>query len=554
MAAGPESSSEVREPVAPRNTCRRTRVKRSIVFMAALWVLAGVTTLDSSMAATASIGVLHPSEATIGSFINTVKGNPGAALPSQGATTQKSSAVSSNSTPNGQLHAVVVNPSRTLGGPVVTSIAPTSVSAGGGTTVTIKGQNFTPGSTVYFGPNVSSQVSVKSSTLISATAPTNSGTVHVDVVTGVGTSADSRANQLTYASTGQLPITTFGQDLELGGVPTKFTGVNAYEIATAWGTNAGCGGMDTPTQIASLFSSLAPNSMVRFWAFQGTMATDVTTHQIDWAPIDEVFYLAATYHVYLVPAITDQSGTCDGEHWQDPSWYAGGYRDVFNSATGFYGAGLDPLSYGTYMQELVNRYKNSPALGMWEPISEAEVSSCAAAYQPTNCGGHQSCPDESEAAADLTSFFTAVGAEIHALDGKHLVEAGFLGGGQCGTAGADYQVVGASPGIDVLSVHDYYGSTPLGGDQWNGLAVRFAQAAFLDKPIITGEVGISAGNVPGCESFAQRQADMVAKMTAQFAADSSAFLVWDWGLDPLGPCSYSTGPGDPLMDLMAGGR
>ena len=33
----------------------------------------------------------------------------------------------------------------------------------------------------------------------------------------------------------------------------------------------------------------------------------------------------------------------------------------------------------------------------------------------------------------------------------------------------------------------------MGGDQWNGMAVRFAEATTLNKPIITGEVGIVAG-------------------------------------------------------------
>jgi hypothetical protein len=439
------------------------------------------------------------------------------------------------------------------GGPVVTSLSPDAVSAGGGATVLISGSGFGTTSAVYFGTNASSSFAVLSPTTITATAPTNEGTVGVSVVTNLGTSPATQGSQLTYAPTGQLPITASGQNLKVGGIPTKFTGVNAYEIATAWGTNAGCGGMETPAQIANLFASLGPNSMVRFWAFQGTMATDVNTHQIDWAPIDEVFYLAAIYHVYLLPAITDQGGTCDGEHWQDPSWYAGGYQDVFNNPTGFYGAGLDPLSYWTYMQELVNRYKNSPALGMWEPISEPEASTCAPVYQPLNCGGHQTCPVESTAAADLLSFFNAVGGEIHALDPDHLVEAGFLGGGQCGTSGSDYQTVGASPGIDVLSVHDYYGSEALGGDQWNGMAVRFAQASALQKPIITGEVGILAGNGPSCESLAQRGVDMSNKMKAQFAAGSSAFLVWDWGPVPPGPCDYNTGPGDPLMTSIGAG-
>ena len=324
--------------------------------------------------------------------------------------------------------------------PEVNSISPSSVSAGGGATVTIIGSGFSGATAVYFGPNASSSFSVVSPTLITATAPTNAGTVHVTVVTPTGTSAHTQANQLAYAPTGQLPITASRQNLEVGGLPTKFTGVNAFELATAWGTNNGCGGMVSPAQTAALFASLGPGSLVRFWAFQGDFATDVRTGAIDWAPLDQVFYLAAADHVYLIPTITDQSGTCDGGHWQDPSWYDGGYRHIFNSALDSDGAGLDPLSYWNYMSELVKRYKNSPALGMWEPISEAEASSCPAQYQPDNCGGHQTCSDESVAAADLTSFFDVVGGEIHLLDPTHLVEEGLLGSGQCGTTGGDYAV------------------------------------------------------------------------------------------------------------------
>jgi mannan endo-1,4-beta-mannosidase len=438
------------------------------------------------------------------------------------------------------------------GAPVVTSLTPRTVSAGGGTTVTISGTGFKSVSAVLFGADASSRFTVISPTSIIATAPTDAGVVSVNIVTPLGISAADATSQLTYAPTGQLPITAAAESLDVGGVPTKFTGVNAFELATLWGTNAGCGGMVTPGQTAAFFASLAPHSIVRFWAFQGTLAT--ATDQVDWAPIDQVFYLAAQYHVYLLPTITDQGGTCDGNHWQDPSWYAGGYKDVFNSASDSGGHGVTPLSYWTYMQELVNRYRNSPALGMWEPVSEPEASSCAPVYEPTSCGGHQSCPVETAAAADLLSFFNTVGGEIHTLDPTHLVEAGFLGGGQCGTSGPDYQTVGASPGIDVLSVHDYYGSAALGGDHWNGMALRFAQASALQKPIITGEAGIVAGPGPSCESLGERATQMASKMKAQFAAGTSAFLVWDWGPASPTTCDYSTGPGDPLMaSLTAGG-
>ena len=267
-------------------------------------------------------------------------------------------------------------------------------------------------------------------------APVGAGTVDVRVVMPDGTTSASNGDRFTYVPTGQLPITAQGQHLEIGGVPTVFTGYNAYQLATDWGTNAGCGAMATTAQIDAFFASLRPDSLVRFWAFQGSMATNVNTGQLDWAPLDNVFYAAAKYHVYLIPVISDQAGTCDGGHWQDPAWYSGGFKDVYNSPTNSNGRGLTPLSYWDYMNDIVSRYADSPALGMWEPMSEAEASTCPAAFEPTNCSGHQTCPDEAAAADALKYFFTTVGGQIHLLDPEHLVEAGLLGGSQCGMAGS----------------------------------------------------------------------------------------------------------------------
>jgi len=208
------------------------------------------------------------------------------------------------------------------------------------------------------------------------------------------------------------------------------------------------------------------------------------------------------------------------------------------------GTGLTPLSYWTYLQDIVNRYKSSPALGMWEPISEAEASTCPPQYQPLNCSGHQTCPNEAVAAAALRHFFDTVGGEVRALDRQHLVESGLLGGGQCGT---DSQYVSASPGIDVLSYHDYYGPSALGGDQWNGLGVRLQQAAVPGKPIIGGEVGMLAGTAPRCLSLAARNADLQAKERAQFRGGSSGVLEWDWVPSTTSTCTYDVVPTDPLM-------
>jgi len=342
--------------------------------------------------------------------------------------------------------------------------------------------------------------------------------------------------------------------LVLDGKPYRFLGLNAYEIGTEWGTNAGCGDMVSQSQLDGLFASLPPNSLVRFWAFQETIATNVHTGELDWGPLDRVFATASAYHQRLIVVLTDQGGTCDGEHWQDPSWYLGGFQQVFDEPGDGDGKGLTSLSYWQYMQDVVNRYKDSPALGMWEPISEPEASTCPPQYEPTDCSGHQTCPDEAEAAGALRHFFDVVGGEIHTLDPDHLVEDGLLGGGQCGTSGSDYAYVSASPGIDVLSYHDYYpADEPLGGDQWNGLAVRFAQAASLDKPVIAGELGVTAGDGPGCTSLGNRVTQVQAKIDAQMQAGSSGVLVWDWEPAVTSDCAYDVVPGDPLVALIGGG-
>jgi mannan endo-1,4-beta-mannosidase len=337
--------------------------------------------------------------------------------------------------------------------------------------------------------------------------------------------------------------------LTLSGAPYKFIGVNAYELATDWGTNAGCGGMLSDSQLNDFFASLPPNSLVRFWAYQA-MATNINTHQLDWGPIDRVFAAAAAHGQRLIVSLGGQGGVCDGEHWQDPSWYNGGFRDVSNSSANSDGVGLDPLSYWDYVKEIVNRYKNSPALGMWEPISEAEASTCPPQYEPIDCGGHQICPNEHAAALALRNFFDVVGGLIHRLDPTHLLEDGFLGGGQCGTAWTDYAYVSESPGIDVLSYHDY--SPPkvaLGGDQWNGVAMRLAQAAEVGKPVIAGEIGLVASvSGDGCPTLQARATEIKSKLHAQFARGLSGALIWNWGEGTTSTaCTYDTYPGDPLI-------
>lgn len=400
---------------------------------------------------------------------------------------------------------------------------------------------------------------VPPATTVSKPSTTTTTTVRPPVaatVTAITTNAAPTTTTLTVATTAPTTVApaaskglhAAGTQLVLDGAPYKDVGVDAYELATDWGTNAGCGGMLTDTQMDAFFASLPAHSLIRFWAWQGSMAVNVHTGQIDWAPLDRVFSAAAAHGDLLIASLTSQGGECDDNVWKDPAWYSGGYTRTYGANA--IGTVL-PLSYYQYVRQIVTRYAASPALGMWEPVNEPEASTCPPGRSGVGCSGYQTCPDHLAAATALRSFFDTIGTEIHQLDPQGLIEAGFLGAGQCGTSGSDYQYVGASPGIDVLSYHDYYApDVAIGGDQWNGIAVRIQQARNLDKPLVAGEMGIQAGTGAACPSDKQRQNDLAAKVDAQLQAGVDAALFWNWVPSSSANCTYDVTDGDPTKALL----
>ena len=314
-----------------------------------------------------------------------------------------------------------------------------------------------------------------------------------------------------------------------------FVGLNAYELATDYGVNDGCG-MDIHTSTDAFFASLPTGTVVRFWATQpfGTASANTPNpNSLTWGPLDNVFATVAKYGDKLIPVLGNEWGACDGVN-ESPGvrlghvFYSGGYTS--NTSEG-------PLPYSQWVKDIVARYASSPAVYAWEPINEPQVCDVT----------------EAQATTDLTSFFTAVGGEIHTLAPGSKVESGFFGTGNCGLENGDYQTVGASPGLDILTYHDYYAATAaIGGDQWNGIAVRVAQAKALGKPIIAGEMGIQAGT--SCSvSLTQRAADYAAKISAQSALGVTGFMFWDWYPAPSSSCVYENmQAGDPALALLAG--
>lgn len=83
--------------------------------------------------------------------------------------------------------------------PVVAAISPKSGGVAGGTTVTVTGSGFTSATSVQFGGNDASSMTLVSDTQITATSPPGAAsTVDVTVMTPAGTSAISLADKFTY--------------------------------------------------------------------------------------------------------------------------------------------------------------------------------------------------------------------------------------------------------------------------------------------------------------------------------------------------------------------
>lgn len=330
----------------------------------------------------------------------------------------------------------------------------------------------------------------------------------------------------------------WGPRLYVNGATHGFTGVNAYELATYWPVNAGCGSQ--VNNLTSFFSALPRGSVVRFWAFEA-LAVNKYTHRIDFAALDRVVNAAASRGILLILTLSDQAGTCEGQRWHDASWYTGGYRELTSP--------LEPLPYLDWVKMIVSRYRNSPAVGMWEPVNEPEASNCLAGYSGWGCAGHTVCP--AGATAALRGFFDRVGGLIHRLDPGSLVSAGLSGGNQCGITGADYLQVARSPGLDVLTFHDYGEAKAAIPAE---LTLRVAQAAQVGKPLFVEEAGIraSAAGV-GCATLAGRAVLAARKMTAALASGLAGWLIWDWVPVAQSGCSYDVGPGDPVLAVLRAG-
>ncbi len=117
--------------------------------------------------------------------------------------------------------------------PTVTAVSPNSGPASGGTAVTITGNNFQAGAAVSFGGTAATNVTVATSTSITATTPAEAaGTVNV-VVTNSDSQSGTLSNGFTYTSLAPAVMSVSPNSGPVaGGTAVTITGTNFQAGAT----------------------------------------------------------------------------------------------------------------------------------------------------------------------------------------------------------------------------------------------------------------------------------------------------------------------------------
>jgi hypothetical protein len=124
--------------------------------------------------------------------------------------------------------------------PTVNALTPTSGPASGGTVVTVYGINFVEPSSVRFGTDAGTHVTIVNSGELKVTAPAGSGTVNVTVATPGGTSTVSGNDRYSYFARPIVNGISPASGRKSGGTVVTVYGINFGGPAAVWfGTDPG---------------------------------------------------------------------------------------------------------------------------------------------------------------------------------------------------------------------------------------------------------------------------------------------------------------------------
>ncbi|GAB35558.1 hypothetical protein [Gordonia otitidis] len=323
-------------------------------------------------------------------------------------------------------------------------------------------------------------------------------------------------------------VSTTDTGLMLDGRTWFPAGFNSYQLGTDWALNAGCGAQ---VDLDEYFAKLPPRALTRFNLFSAFLVDKVGKN--NYSRLDAIFAAAKRHNQMILPVLTGSSGACEDEKFKERSWYQNGWQKTEIAAG---------MTFADWLSTAVARWHDEPTLAGWEPVGEPEASNCG----PTGCAWQtRTCPPNG--AAVLRAFFDDVGARIRAIDDRHPIFAGFVGGDQCGLTGSEYARVAASPGLDVLDYHDYSagGAVAPGGSD---LPARLAQARHLDKPLVVNEVGIDAGS---CLPLDTRAKQFGTLYETYRSAGVAGALLWAFVPDPRpAECTFDIGFDDPAWQVV----
>ncbi|MEO6996631.1 MAG: cellulase family glycosylhydrolase [Terracoccus sp.] len=337
-----------------------------------------------------------------------------------------------------------------------------------------------------------------------------------------------------------------GASFTVDGAPFRFVGYNLYDGAASDVYSCSPSTrLDDMALAATLRAAHEEGgaTVIRFWAFP-TYTADGT----DFSGMDRFIAAARREGLRVLPVLEDGPGNCstgesgvalsqvDGGHW-----YSNGYRQPLGRAS---------ISYRDYARLVAEHYRNEPAILGWTMVNEAETSE----RQPNG-------------RTPLIAFAGDMAQVLHRADPNHLVTLGTQGNGAPGNSGSDFRDIYVQGGLDFTEVHDWnhYGSDtePLPGSVegklpeadsaecqgWSArIACSFAIARSIDKPLVVGEVGVTATD----GATRQRRASLIAaKARAAFAAGAAGYLVWHLDRGQTDRLDVQVNPLDPLLPAMA---
>lgn len=324
--------------------------------------------------------------------------------------------------------------------------------------------------------------------------------------TAGATNSGGRAGAPVIGNTPRIYLTRRGGELYYDDKPYRAIGINAFGMA-------GCetGNAYSDAQMTAFFSALRPLALTRAWAFKAQGI----------AGVERMVRHAEETSQLLILSLADGRGYCNesdgrvagegsGKH---ASWYESGYKS----------------SYLPWLEAVVTRFKDSPAIGIWELINEP--------------GGNGTTD------ATMRAFLDDAAAHVKAIDKNHLVLSGSQAAYVDGTS--DYAYVHAGPNIDLASFHEYDYDDNNHTIVSPNLGPILRALRSINKPLIISEVGVRAGSSSDCTTFATRR-DVFEKKFDSYLPQSgvAGVIAWSWVPNERSGCAYEASMRDPLMALL----